>query len=310
MSISRLRLPSLDGLLAFEAAARHGTFERAGEALCITGSAVAKRVAAVEQLLGIQLLDRSGRTLALTDAGKDYLQQVAGPLRLLSAVPLHRVDDGRKQRLRVCAPPTFSRQIIAPRLDEVSDRYASIELELVLSAPDTDSPPRDTDLWIRGGEPVEAGCTILTRDRVTPLIAPSLLKRVDPLLKPADMAGVRLLRTALEPWTPWLRAAGLDWSEPDTGPRLMDLGLLLEAAASGQGIALGRPTLALAWLQTGALVPLFPEIACPVPPYYLMPHAAQGAAAEIAAWLVDICARASRASSEYLSRFTGTDFAG
>src|ERR1700757_1755984 len=107
MSISRLRVPSLDGLMAFEAAARYGTFERAAEALCVTGSAVAKRVAAVEQMLGVQLLDRTGRTLVLTEVGKEYLQQVAGALRLLAAVPLHHVDDRRRQRLRICAPPTF-----------------------------------------------------------------------------------------------------------------------------------------------------------------------------------------------------------
>lgn len=309
MNISRLRIPSVDGLLAFEAAARYGTFERAAEALCVTGSAVAKRVAAVEQLLGVQLLDRSGRTLALTDTGKAYLQQVAGPLRLLAAVPLHQLDHKRKQRLRVCAPPTFARQIIAPRLHEFTGRYAAVELELVLSTPYPDSPPGETDLWVRGGDPVEPGCTILLRDCATPLIAPSLRKSVGPLRKPADMAAVPLLRTSLEPWTPWLHEAGLDWSEPQDGPRLMDLGLLLEAAVSGQGIALGRPTLAAQWLANGALVPLFPDIAYPVPPYYLMPHASSGAASEFADWLVDVCARAKQDVAETLSRYAGTNFA-
>jgi DNA-binding transcriptional LysR family regulator len=308
MVMSRLRIPSLDGLLAFEAAARYGTFERAAEALCVTGSAVAKRVAAVEQLLGVQLLDRSGKTLALTDIGRDYLRQVVGPLRLLAAVPLHQPDDRRKQRLRVCAPPTFARQIVAPRLNEFSGQYPSVELELVLSEPYTDSPPGGTDLWIRGGESVEPGCTILMRDRATPLIAPSLLSRIDPLHKPADMAAVPLLRTPLDPWTPWFHAAGLDWEEPDSGPKLMDLGLLLEAAVSGQGVALGRPTLASRWLATGALVPLFPDITCPVAPYYLMPHVPYEAAGEFAEWLVGVCTQASQEAAEYLSRSAGTNF--
>jgi LysR family transcriptional regulator, glycine cleavage system transcriptional activator len=310
MNTSRLRFPALDGLLAFEAAARYGTFERAAEELCVTGSAVAKRVAAVEQLLGVPLLNRCGKTLALTDAGKAYLQQVVGPLRLLAAVPLHRLDSASKRRLRVCAPPTFARQMIAPCLQEFSDRHTSLELELelVLSTPYADRPPGATDLWIRGGEPVEPGCTILSRDCVTPLIAPSLVRRIGLLREPADLAAAPLLRTPLEPWTPWLRAAGLDWAEPDQGPRLMDLGLLLEAAASGQGIAPGRPTLARQWLATGALVPLFPEILCPVAPYYLMPHSWDGPAGEFAEWLVGICARAGHEASEYLSRVPGINF--
>lgn len=306
MNRSRLRIPSLDGLLAFEAAARHGTFERAAQALCVTGSAVAKRVAAVEQLLGVTLLDRSGKTLALTETGKTYLQQVSGPLRLLAAVPLHQLDGARKERLRVCAPPTFARQIVAARLHEFTDRYASVELELVLSTPYPDSAPGDIDLWIRGGEPVEPGCTILMRDCATPLIAPALLRAVGPLARPADLVRVALLRTSLEPWTPWLHAAGLDWNEPQEGPKLMDLGLLLEAAVSGQGVALGRPTLAFQWLAAGALVPVFPAIRCAVPPYYLMPHSSSGAAQAFAQWLVGVCARASRDASEYLSRLSGT----
>ena len=310
MKLARLRVPSLDGLLAFEAAARYGTFERAAEALCITGSAAAKRVAAVEQLLGVQLLDRSGRTLVLTAIGREYLQQVAGPLRLLAAVPLHRSDEKRKARLRVCAPPTFARQIVAPKLHEFTGRDASVDLELVLSTPYPDAPSAATDLWIRGGDPVEAGCTILMRDCATALIAPSLLRSIEPLRSPADMAAVPLLRTSLEPWIPWLHAAGLDWAEPQSGPQLMDLGLLLEAAVSGQGIALGRPTLALAWLKTGALVPLFPEIVCAVPPYYLMPHASYGAAGEFADWLVEICARASMEAAEYLSHCSRKNVAG
>jgi DNA-binding transcriptional LysR family regulator len=118
MNLARLRVPSLDGLLAFEAAARYGTFERAAEVLCITGSAAAKRVAAVEQLLGVQLLDRSGKTLVLTDIGREYLQQVAGPLRLLAAGPLHQSDEKRKARVRTPYVRTPDRRHEDPRVHE------------------------------------------------------------------------------------------------------------------------------------------------------------------------------------------------
>ncbi|NUP86278.1 MAG: LysR family transcriptional regulator, partial [Burkholderiaceae bacterium] len=83
-----LRLPSIDGMRAFEAAARLGTFERAADELAITASAASKRVGTLEELLGTGLLVRTGKTLALTAAGKEYLAQVRTALGLLAAMPL------------------------------------------------------------------------------------------------------------------------------------------------------------------------------------------------------------------------------
>ncbi|AHE35359.1 LysR family transcriptional regulator [Burkholderia pseudomallei] len=297
-----LRLPSLDGLLAFVAAARHGTFERAAEELCVTGSAVAKRVAALEQLLGVQLLVRSGKALTLTAAGNEYLHQVHAPLHLLAAVPLHRRNAGKTERLRICAPPTFARQILVARLDAFTLAHPGVELEVMLASPFPDAPPTGADLWIRGGGPIVSGATVLMVDALTPLAAPSLVERFAPLRRPADLAALPLLCTPLEPWTPWFRVAGLDWPEPANGPKLLDLGLLLEAAVSGQGVALGSPALARPWLAAGALVPLFPRIVRPAAPYYLMPYAPRAAAGAFAAWLAEVCERAVRDGAEFLSR--------
>ncbi|KVN13260.1 LysR substrate-binding domain-containing protein [Burkholderia stagnalis] len=302
MNASRLRLPSLDGLLAFEAAARHGAFERAADELCVTGSAIAKRVAAVEQLLGVQLLVRNGKSLTLTSAGIEYLDQVRGPLRLLAAVPLHQKHGKRKERLRVCSPPTFARQIIMPRLEAFTAVHPELEFEIVLAAPNADSPAPDSDIWIRGGDPVIIGGTVLMLDCITPLAAPSLLRRHGPMREPSDLASMPLLRTPLEHWMPWFHVANLDWPEPPHGPKLMDLGLLLEAAASGQGVALGSPALARHWLTTGTLVPVFPLIVCPGTPYCLMSHSSEGATGAFARWLVEICQQAVQQASEFLSR--------
>jgi len=294
-----LRFPSIDGLRAFEAAVRLGTFERAADELAITASAVSKRVATLEDLLATPLLQRSGKALALTAAGKEYLTQVRAALGLLAAMPLHQRPAQRVQRLRVTTPPTFARQILVPRLEGFTRVHPDIELELLLSIPYLDAAATETDIEVRAGDG-RLG-RVLLDDRVLPVAAPALIDRLPPLRRPADLAAAPLLRTPLEPWTPWFRAAGLDWPEPATGPKLVDLGLTLEAAVSGQGVALARPSLARHWLATGTLRPLFALTSPAANPYVLLPFAAQGPAADFARWLQAECALAQADASEWLS---------
>src|SRR5438046_7101688 len=90
MSPADVRFPSIDGLRAFEAAARLGSFERAADELCITAGAIGKRIATLEELVGAPLFTRGAKMLALTATGKEYLAQVGAALTLLAAVPLHR----------------------------------------------------------------------------------------------------------------------------------------------------------------------------------------------------------------------------
>lgn len=293
-------LPTLDSLLAFEAAARHGTFERAANDLFVTGGAIAKRVAALEQLLGVQLLYRSGRTLTPTPIGLEYLEQIRGPLHSLINVPLHRGVSDKREPLRVYLPPTFARQIVMPHLGEFSEKHPRVDLEVILLAPNT-GPVSDADIRVQGGDPVRLGGVVLMADVVTPMASPSLLDKLPPMRTPADLSTATLLRSPLVSWVPWFQAADLNWAEPSSGPKLVDLGLVLEAAASGQGIALGSPALAKPWLQRGALVPLFPAITCAALPYCLLPHAAAGIAGAFAHWLKGVCDRVIRESSEYIS---------
>lgn len=294
-----LRFPSIDGLRAFEAAARLGSFERAADELAVTASAVSKRVAVVEELLGTPVFLRGARTLSLTAAGREYLQQVSQALGLLAAMPQHRRAQQRLQKLRVTSPPTFARQILVPRLESFTAAHPDIELEVVLSIPFLDNPASESDLEVRNGHGLPG--RLLLDDRVCPMASPALLQRLPPQRTPADLAGAPLVRTPLEPWTPWFKAAGLDWPEPATGPKLVDLGLALEAAVSGQGVALGRPTLARHWLETGALVPLSGITAEPANRYMLLPHADSGAAPVFAQWLLATCAQIDAEAQALLS---------
>jgi DNA-binding transcriptional LysR family regulator len=298
-----LRLPSIDALRAFDAAARLGTFERAADELAVTASAVGKRVANLEDLLGTALFVRSGKSLALTTAGREYLQQVRAALGLLAAVPLHRRAAQRVQRLRVRATPTFARQVLVPQLDGFTAAHPDVELEVLLSIPFHGSEGgAEADVEVRTGElsALPEGASALMHDVVLPMAAPALLQRLPPLRTPADLAQAPLLRTPLDPWVPWFRAAGLDWPEPTQGPKLVDLGLTLEAAVSAQGVALGRPSLAQHWLATGTLKPLFGITAVPAQQYLLLQQSAAPAAAAFVHWLRERCAQVERDSMALL----------
>jgi len=293
-SANDIRYPSIDGLRAFEAAARLGSFERAADELNVTAGAIGKRIATLEELLGASLFTRGAKPLGLTATGKEYLVQVDAALKMFAAVPLHRRAAQQTQRLRLTAPPTFARQILVPQLESFTAAHPDVELEVLLSIPYLNATGNrsgsDCDLEVRHGG-AELGGTLLMHDVVLPMIAPGLLARLPALREPADLAHAPLLRTPIEPWAPWFAAAGLAWPEPTQGPKLVDLGMTLEAAVSGQGVALARPSLARHWLESGALRPLFSVHAQPTHQYRLMPHATSGPAAQCARWLVDASRR-------------------
>lgn len=297
-----LRLPSIDGMRAFEAAARLGSFERAALELNVTASAIGKRVGTLERQLETALLARGGGRLALTASGRDYLEQVRGALAMLAAIPLHRRPMRRARALRIVSPPTFARQVLVPRLAAFTGAHPGLELEVMLSIPAIDSARADGDVEIRNGDPAALGGRQLMQDVVLPVAAPALLARLPALHRPADLRRAPLLRTPLEQWTTWFEAAGLDWPEPARGPRFDDLGLLLEAAVSGQGVALARPSLARHWLASGTLVPLFRQTAVPRNQYCVTVRAGVPEAETFAQWLARACRRVSAEALEELSR--------
>jgi DNA-binding transcriptional LysR family regulator len=293
-SRNEIRLPPLATIQAFEASARLGSFDRASEELCISASAVGKRVAALEVLIGVSLFARGARGLSLSAAGKEYLGQVRTALGLLSEVSLHKREAQRTERLRVCAPPTFSRQILVPHLPDFSAAHPEVELELLLTIPFLDMNPPDTDLQIRFGNGVYPDLTAeqLIDEPVFPVCAPGYLAKFAGLRQPRDLERATLLRSPLEPWKPWFEAAGLAWAEPSRGTRFVDLGMLHESAVNAQGVALARRSLTRSWLDSGMLVRLLNIEARPESSYYLCHNSTRplvGACAAFALWLRGIC---------------------
>ncbi|MEY5100076.1 MAG: hypothetical protein RJA36_2795 [Pseudomonadota bacterium] len=262
------RLPPLHALAAFESAARLGGFAPAAAELCITPSAVSHRIRQLEALLGEPLFERLSTGVRLNQAGQRMLIGVREAFDKLAH--LVAPDDARVTRLTVGSPPTFARNILIPRLSDFYQLWPDIEIEVFVVAPMQDKPERH-DVDIRIGQPPfdERRCAKLFDDKLQVLAAPSYLERL-PLRQPADLARAELLRSPLAPWKDWFMAAGLDWPEPRRGTAFSDLGMLLEAAASGMGVALSVACLAEHWVKSGQLVPLFDVEAQAVKTYYAL----------------------------------------
>jgi LysR family glycine cleavage system transcriptional activator len=270
--MSAARIPPIQCLLTFEALARLRSVTQTAEEMCVTPSAVSHRVKQLELILGAKLFGRSD--FSLTTDGIEYLAHVREGLGRLQMFPsTHNVPGKRKLRLAVT--PTFSRSILMPKLKTFIEAYPEIDVTIQVSIPLLDVVAEDADLMIRFGtgrySDVEHLC--LMKDDITPLASPAFVREFGPFETPADLAGVSLLRSPLEPWRTWFAAHDLDWPEPLEGSQFNDIGLMCDGAAAGMGVGLGRVRLAGPWLERGTLVHLF-ERKVPSPhAHYLCWHA-------------------------------------
>jgi LysR family glycine cleavage system transcriptional activator len=252
------RLPPLQCLVAFEAVARLGSGSLAATELSVTPSAISHRLRQLEESLGESLLRRADNELMLTPHGVEYLDVVRECLESLSRYPVRGNAADERTQLRISAPPTFARQIIVPRLESFQATQPDLEIVLQLSVPLVGLKADDADVEIRFGSGRYPGLEVLTilDEPVFPVCSPTYLERSGPLDNLSGLAGATLLRCPLEPWRPWFRQAGLDVPEPSAGAQFIDLGLMVEAAINGQGVALARELMAQPWLRSGLLVPL------------------------------------------------------
>ncbi len=285
------RLPPIHALAAFESAARLGGFAPAAAELCITPSAVSHRIRLLESQLGEQLFERTPAGVRLSDAGRRTLLGVREAFDRLAH--LSRDDGADALRLSVGSPPTFARNLLIPRLPAFYRQWPDIEIEVAVAAPLQDRPERhDVDIRFGRGTFDERITTRLFDDEEIVLAAPAYLES-HTLAVPADLARAELLRSPLVPWRAWFGAAGLDWPEPARGPVFTDLGILLEAAASGLGAAVCTRRVAANWTSSGQLEPLFGVAVPATSTYFALVDRDAAQRPEVAAfveWLIDACA--------------------
>jgi len=267
-----LRLPPLQALQAFEAAARHQSYSRAAEELALTHGAISHQISALEDRVGTKLFRRERNRMLLTDAGRLLLANVRQGLMLLErAFDTRVVPSGRRVSLTLSTLPSLARCWLVPRLLDFQRLHPDIDLLVDPSGALVDLEHDGVDLAIRygGGSWPGVQQVLMMDDELFPVCSPQYRDGRLPQT-PADLADCHLMHNPWQPWEPWFHAAGLSLREHARGVSYTDSALLLDAAANGQGIVLARRALASRDLAAGRLLRLF-DIAIPDPNrYYLL----------------------------------------
>ena len=235
------RLPSLNGIRAFEAAARLGGFSRAAEELNVSPAAISRLVKLLEDRLGVALFQRGANGLTLTSAGRAYQPGLTQMLDALAALTDQVTALSGKRVLTVGVGPTFAIRWLIPRLAEFRTLEPDIDVRITtggIAAPFSE----DWTCGVTLGDGTWPGLEAekLFAADLTPVCVPRLARK---LKKPADLKEATLLRVAhaSDDWPRWLEAASAPRIRAD-GPEFGYYGQALQAALDGVGVAMGiRP---------------------------------------------------------------------
>lgn len=289
-------VPSLDPLLAFEAAARNLSFTKAGEELSLTQSAVSRQIQTLEAQLGVRLFERRTRALLLTENGQVLYRTVQEVLQKLH-------DSARKLRgaraartVLVTTTPGFASLWLIPRLAGFTLAHPGVDVHLSAANELVNLERAGVDLAVRyaqtGGV---ADGRQLFGETVFPVCSPDLAaNRGNPLVEPADLRRHVLLylddpRAAWLEWQLWFHALGLGDFQPAGKLHFSHYDQLVQAAVNGQGIALGRQPLVRSLLRERKLVAPFKQDVATSRGYFLIESAAAQAKPQVRAfadWLL------------------------
>jgi LysR family glycine cleavage system transcriptional activator len=278
----RRRLPPLTSLRAFEAAARHLSFEKAGDELAVTASAVGQQVKALETWLGRPLFRRlPSKGVALTGVGERYAGSLSDLLDRLHEATARVLRTENSRVVTVSTLPSFAVNWLVPRLGRLREHYPDLDVRVSLSTGRTDFTREDVDVVVRFGRAPWPGLRsdLLMEETFFPVCSTALLNDPErPLREPSDLRHHTLLHEVIDAvpdyitWDRWLAALGVEGIDTSRGPRFQHTFLSLQAAASGQGIALATSVLIGDYLDAGRLARPFEQevkgtyqyhIACP-----------------------------------------------
>ena len=290
--MARTRLPPLNAIKAFEAAARLCSFTRAAEELNVTHGAVSRQIRLLEDWLGTKLFLRTSRNAVPTRAGADLLAEAGPALDRLARVA-SRLRSGVQAGglLHISALPTFAMRWLIPRLPEFQREHPALELRIVTASTPAEQFRMDVDVVVSGPsrQPGWVGSRFLA-ETYLPLLSPGLINQ-RPLRAPADLAQHTLLHAATrrEMWQRWLTTAGFADLRPARNQVFEHFYFAIQAAIEGLGVVMGPLALVCDELREGRLVAPIREPALRTRGYFVYSPETSSAAPAVTAlrqWLI------------------------
>lgn len=254
-----LRLPPLVALRAFEAAARHGSMRQAADALSVSHSVISRHVRNLEEWLGVTLFTSGRRTMTLTPAGRRYFTAISEGLDRIAVATEEIRPVVRARTLNIWCVPGLASRWLVPKLDVVRDIIPDVEISI---RPTLDVPnlaKGEVDMLITYGAIDVAGLwqTRLMAPRVVPVASPGFVETFRKIAEARDLISAPLLHeVSADYWRQWFEANGVTPAAPLKGPRLWYLNSVLDAAKSGQGVALAPEIVVSNELRDGQLIAL------------------------------------------------------
>lgn len=267
------RLPPLNALKAFEAAARHLSIKLAAEELCVTPGAVSQLIKVLEQYLNVKLFERVTRGIYLTDAGRDYLPSIRNAFRQIGEASERIGAQADSRMLTISATPFFASAWLIPRLASFRSAQPDIDLQIVTSTALVDFSRSDVDVAIRHGMGRYPGLQSdhVVTGEIMAIAAPTLVAKLGQPEKPSDLTSwPQVHDSERKAWDLWFETHGVLERTTVRGPSFDDSGLLLRAVLAGQGAGLLPAALVEEELRDGRLNQLFPPKRMEDFAYYLV----------------------------------------
>ena len=265
------RLPPLNSLRAFEAAARLETFSRAASELCVTHGAVSKQIQLLEGWLEVRLFKRSTIGVTLTRAGERYFREIEAALNRITSATASLTQRSQPAHLNITAPPTFAAKWLMPRLSRFSVACPTVEIRVNTKRDSVATCLRSSDIVIRRGpdrwKALES--RLFLQESITPVCQTGLL-RSKGAKRLSELSQHAWLHTDARSndWKTWLKAAGIPGMQPPRSLYFDHSSLTIEAAIDGMGIGMAPISMVRQELQTGLLMTPFPGLVTPTPGYY------------------------------------------
>ncbi|CAM3891750.1 transcriptional regulator GcvA [Xenorhabdus thuongxuanensis] len=282
------RLPPLNALRVFDAAARHLSFTKAAEELFVTQAAVSHQMKSLEDFLGLKLFRRRNRSLLLTEDGQSYYLDIKEIFTAINDATRKLQARSAKGALTVSLSPSFAIQWLVPRLSGFNQSFPGIDVRIQAIDREEDKLADDVDVAIFYGRGNWPGLRTdrLYPEYLLPVCSPALLMGDRPLKTPADLAKHTLLHdSSRRDWQAYVRQLDMQQQiNVQQGPIFSHSAMVIQAAVHGQGVALANNVMAQNEIDAGRLVCPFNDVLVSKNAFYLVCHDNQAELGKIAAF--------------------------